>query len=154
MRRASLTSVEGSSSMRSLNRLLLTVVGNLLIYRMLCRWQKRSIPSLKPLLFLRSTSTEFRRAFTPCFASNGWRLTLDRVLCNRECVTEAVMAATDRRWRKQWRPRSPDRRRRGVLRVSQRIGLSSGCGGGSGTGAQREGRGELNEGLGGTGGAR
>ena len=31
------------------------VVGKLLIYRSLLRWQKRSIPSLKPLLFLRST---------------------------------------------------------------------------------------------------
>ena len=40
------------------------VVGKLLIYRSLLRWQKRSIPSLKPLLFLRSTTEFIRRAVT------------------------------------------------------------------------------------------
>ena len=35
-----------------------------LIYRMLFRWQKRSIPSLKPLLFLRSTTEFIRGAVT------------------------------------------------------------------------------------------
>jgi hypothetical protein len=56
---------------------------------------------------------------------------VDRVLCNRECVTVCDGGGDDGNGptvAKQWRPRSPDRRRRGVLRMSQRIGL---CGGGS-----------------------